>query len=528
MFRAVPGQPIRVPGRSILMACTRSEPTFGASRHRETLMATAAKASIPILISEDRLRAEVIPARVDPGLLTAESLLARLKERGIRIDDDVATRVNRLAEAVRTGERSKNPYLLAQGKVPVDAVGATVELAAAHHDLSEDERADFYESHILTVNEGDKIGVLTPGSPAVPGVDVYGKPVPGAPAINSVEVGENIRVEPDGRTLIAVKAGKVHLARQRVAVLDVVQISGDVDFSTGNVDSPADVLVTGTVRDTFAVKSARSIAIRGAIEGAVVEAAGDVQVSGGIAGRQKAQVVAGGDLATKFCIEASIRAGGNVSISRECMNSRVHVAGRLLMSRGKLVGGFAYAGQGAEIAVAGNEAERPTEIAVGLDPEALAEILRMDELLKKKAETCAKIREKVQPLMAQLKRLTPQQREKATELLYQADEIEAEINRHSEQRKTLLTPASATDRPVITVLSMIYPGVKVIFGDKMAIFRKERKGPIKLERRLLERVEEICLIERASGSLTIMRSYEFKPEPAPAPAAQAPPQAAQA
>jgi len=491
-------------------------------------MAPAAKTSIPILISEDRLRAEIVPARVDPGLLTAENLLARLKERGIPIDEDVTARVNQLTETVRTGERSKDPYLLAQGKAPVDAIGATVELAAAHHDLSEDERADFYESHILTVNEGEKIGILIPGSPAVAGTDVFGKSIPGPPAINSVEVAENVRLEPDGKTLTAAKSGKVHLTRQRISVLDVVQISGDVDFSTGNVDSPADVLVTGTVRDTFAVKSAKSIAVRGAIEGAAVEAAGDVQVSGGIAGRQKAQVVAGGDLATKFCIEASIRAAGNVSVSRECMNSRVHAGGRLLMPRGKLVGGFAYARQGAEIAFAGNEAEKPTEVAVGVDPEALAEILRMDELLKKKAETCAKIREKVQPLMAQLKRLTPQQREKATELLYQADEIEAEINRHNEQRKTLLAPASAAERPVVTVLSMVYPGVKVIFGDKMAIFRKERKGPIKIERRLIERVEEICLIERASGSLTIMRSYEFKPEPTPAPAAQSPPQAAQA
>ncbi|HSW47109.1 MAG TPA: hypothetical protein VLM89_16215, partial [Phycisphaerae bacterium] len=48
---------------------------------------------------------------------------------------------------------------------------------------------------------------------------------------------------------------------------------------------------------------------------------------------------------------------------------------------------------------------------------------------------------------------------------------------------------------VFLVTSVVYPGVKVIFGDRMAVFRKERRGPVKIERRLVDRVEEICVID---------------------------------
>jgi hypothetical protein len=325
-------------------------------------------------------------------------------------------------------------------------------------------------------------------------------------------VGENIRIDADGKTLIATKAGKVLLTQRNISVLAIVEISGDVDFSTGNVDSPTDVLIVGTVRDTFAVKSAKSVSVRGAIEAANVEAGTDVQVSGGIAGRDQGRVRAGGQIASKFCNEAHLEAGGDVNITRECVSSYVHTLGRLTIARGRLIGGFAYAREGAEIKVLGNEAEKPTKIALGADPAVIAQALQIDETIKKKIEACAKIREKVQPLMAQIKRLTPQQRERATELMYQADQIEAEIHEHEQQKRQMLASNSSQVGSSLRVTSIVYPGVKVIFGDKMAIFRNERKGPIKIERRCMDRVDEICLIDECSGSLTSMPSYKYKSE----------------
>jgi len=476
-------------------------------------MPTVAKAASPIRVSEDRLRVEFVPSRVDPHLMNVDDLLSELAEDRIQINDQLTATLRQLQDRAHSGDWPTDPIVLIEGRPPVPGVGAQIEFAAAQHAPTEAERTDFYESHITTVAEGEVVGILTPACPPQDGQDVFGQPIPAAPASSTTEVGENIRLDADGRTLIATTAGKVHLSAGRILVLDVVETPGDVDFSTGNISSQTDVLIGGTVRNTFTVKSTKNVAVRGAIEAAFVEACGDVQVSGGIAGCDRGQVVAGGSITTKFCSEAHLRAGGDITISRECFNSRVHAGSRLIMPRGKLVGGAAYAREGAEIKFLGNATEKPTEIAIGLDPATLAKTSQIEELMKKKTEACARIREKVQPLMAQLGRLTPQQREKATELLHQADQMEAEIHMHEVDMQTLVHATTPRDRGALLVTGTLYPGVKVIFGDRMTIFRKEHKGPIKIERRLIDRVEEICVIESGSGSVTTLISYEYQPTP---------------
>lgn len=470
---------------------------------------------IPIEVSADRLSVSLIVSKADQGTLTAENVFARLCERSIPVTDAVRARVVALVDAVSTGQLSREPFVLAEGKPAVAGIGARVELRSHPEDKTGLEngegRADFYRSRITTVQQGEIIGTFFPETPPIRGVDVFGKPLEGERPIVSLALGENVELAADGKTLIATKAGRLNLNRYCISVLEVVETRSDVDFSTGNIESPTDVLIGGTVRDTFAVRSAKSVAVRGAIEAAVVEAGTDVQVSGGVAGRGQGVVTAGGQITSKFCDEANLRAGGDIVIISECINSRLYAGGRLMIPAGKLVGGYAYAREGAEIEVLGNEADRPTEIAVGVDPVVLAKSAQTDELVKKKREAIAKIREKIQPLMAQLKRLNPQQRERATELMYEADQMEAEILETERKKQEEIARCSPDRKICLLVKHTIYPGVKVVVGgDKVAVFRNERRGPVKIERRLVNRVEEICIVDQISGSVTTMPGYEFR------------------
>ncbi|HOW72436.1 MAG TPA: FapA family protein [Phycisphaerae bacterium] len=469
---------------------------------------------IPIEVSADRLSVSLIVSKTDQGTLTAEHVFARLCERSIPVTDAVRGRVAALVEAVSAGQLSREPFVLAEGKPPVAGIGARVELAPSPEDKAElgdgQGRTDFYRSRIATVGEGEVIGTFFPETPPVAGIDVFGKPVEGERPIVSVALGENVELASDGKTLIASKAGRLNVNRHSVSVVSVVETKSDVDFSTGNIESPTDVLIGGTIRDTFVVKSAKSVAVRGAIEAAVVEAGTDIQVSGGVAGRGQGKVTAGGQITSKFCEEANLRAGGDIVIISECINSRLHALGRLMIPSGKLVGGYAYAREGAEIEVVGNEADRATEIAIGVDPIVLGRSAQADEVVKKKREAIAKIREKIQPLMAQLKRLNPQQRERATELMYEADQMEAEILETERKKQEAIAACSPNRRVCLLVKHTVYPGVKVVLGDKMTIFRNERRGPLKVERRLVNRVEEICVVDQISGSVTTMPGYEFR------------------
>lgn len=479
-------------------------------------MKATARNGIPIEVSKDRLRADCIVAGVDPGLLTSENITDSVQALGIELNDDVQGRVAALVESAASGEPLAGPVVLAEGVAPVHGEGAWVEFLEEAEDQGDpDGRTDFYESRIPTVSEGQVIGFYHPATSVRSGTDVYGKPIKGVKPLHSVELGENVTLAEDGRTMLAAISGKLHVTRREVAVVEAVEVAEDVDFSTGNVDAPADVLINGTVRSGFKVCSPKSVAVRGAIESAVVEAGTDIHVTGGIVGQGKAIVQAGGDLFTKFCSDACLEAQGDITITRECMNSRIRAHGFLYVPRGKVVGGSVYARKGAEIKVLGNMSERRTEVAIGLDPEILPRVEAIDEEIRKKRESAAKVREKIGPLIAQIQRLTSEQREQATMLMFQADEVDVQADELENKKKQLTQAAGPDEKVQLLVTAMVHPGVAVIFGDKMTVFRMERKGPISIERRVIERVEEICAVDRCSGSVTVLPSYTYVPSEEP-------------
>ncbi len=485
-------------------------------------MPAVAERSIRIAIAKDAVRAHLIATDVDPRLINRQHIISSLQELGIPVSEDVMGRIKNIEELARTGKLSDQPILLVEGREPLEGTAARFELApellgGSAAGESDDDRVDFHRSQILTVAADAKIGTFSAEVPVTPGLNVYGKPVMVPAPLRSIQLGKNLQLAEDGKTVLSKVAGKIHLTNYQVTIVPVVEIKNDVDFSTGNVDAPADVLIDGTVRDSFQVKSAGSITVRGAIEAAEVQAGTDLQVNGGIASRGQGRVAAGGELFTKFCIDARIEAAGDITISREALNSNIRTQGSLGIARGKLIGGRVYARQGATLGHVGNEAEVKTIIAIGVDPLALAEAATAGEAIKKKLEAIQKIRQNVQPLMAQLKRLTPAQRERATELLYQADAMEQEVQEHEAKRAAALRQTAPDGREVFLFVQKIaYTGVSLIFGDRMATLHHERKGPFKVVRRVHNRVEEILLIDKISGSVTVLNSREYDAQAAQA------------
>ena len=479
-------------------------------------MPALAERSIRINVSRDGLCAQLVTTDVDPARITEQSITSALQQLKIPIDPPLILLLKQIDQAARSGQVSAEPILLAEGRVPVEGTDARFELAGelappAEEELNEEARADFHRSLILTVDAGTTIGTLVPEVPPVHGVDVFGKPITAAAKSRSIKLGSNLQLAADNRSVVATAPGKVHITRQEISVLPVVEVAADVDFSTGDVEAGTDVLINGTIRDSFHVTSSRSITVRGAIEGAEVHAGTELQVNGGIASRNQGKIIAGGEIFTKFCNDTRLEAGGDITVAREALNSTIRTQGRLLILPGKLIGGKAYAREGAEIYQLGNEANIKTEIALGVDPLALLEVARADELIHKKQEAIAKIRQSVQPLMAQLKRLTPAQRERATELLYQADSMEQEVTAHQQQRTAALRGSSEGHELVLAVHKAAYAGASIIFGDKVATLHQERKGPFKVVCRAENRVEEILLIDKVSGSVSVLGSREYRP-----------------
>lgn len=506
------------------METARPCPSIVKFRRRlDCQMATVTQRPVRIAIAKDGLTAHLITANGDPAQVTSENIISTLREDGLHVDEKVRERVDQIEQIARSGQLPGEPVLLVEGQPASKGSRATFELSA---DLLPDsqsdprnsyQRTDFYRSQILTVPAGQVIGRLVPAVAPAPGMDVFGRPIPPPPCGRSVQLGLNVELAEDRTTVVAKVAGKVHLTSYQIAIVPVVEIAEDVDFSTGNVDASTDVLINGTIRDAFRVKSSASITVRGAIEAAEVHAGTDIQVNGGVASHGQGCLRANGEVFTKFCNEARVEAGGNITIIREAVNSNLRTTGQLFITQGKLLGGRAYARNGAVVNQAGNEANVRTVIAVGVDPLAIAGTACEDEQINTKLQTIDKIRQSVKPLMDHLKRLTPVQRERATELLCQADAMEQEVREQEQKKAEALQQGGADEAEVaVTIGKIVHPGVIVVIGNRMTPLHKARKGPFKIVRRVYNRIEELLLIDKISGSVSVLPSREYTAEAAAA------------
>ncbi len=269
------------------------------------------------------------------------------------------------------------------------------------------------------------------------------------------------------------------------------------------------MLVRGIVKDLFIVKSKKNISIGKLVEAAYLFADEDIEIFGGVKGREKAILAAKGNITAKFLEYVYLEAGGNVEISKQAMDSSIVCQGRLDIKNGSLIAGQSYACQGAIIKSLGSPSGVKTIIGIASNPFVFHRLFEIDQQVETEKQKIEKIRISVAPLMQQLKRLTPEQREKATELMYMADSLESEnTNRHKEKEE-LLASMPDPNTVELTVLSKILPNTEVRIGNRYTTIKEEIKGPVKILLRKIEGVTEMVQVSQSSGSVHTFKSRKL-------------------
>lgn len=477
---------------------------------------------LKVEIADDSLQVWI--RLVDPGdlhSLTFEEIVPALEEAKIAVNDAVRSRIEKLINLMGgEGERPKR-FLIAEGRHAVEGKDGEFlwheSFSTFVQDWQGDGPIDYYDFNSLqTVEKDQPIGTLVPAVAGTNGVDVFGKTLtaPGHPK-KDVELDSSVKLSDDSTTVLANCAGKVVCQEGKLSICEEFEVKRDVDFETGNIDSSVDVHVAGTIRDLFAVKSEKTIAVSGAIEAATVEAKGDVIVRGGIIQRHKGSVSSGRDIVAKFCDGARLHATGCVMVAKELMNSQVYSMEKLLVAQGAVIGGKVYAREGVEVATLGSDACVPTEITVGTDPNVVREVDHLRKSLKPKRLMVERIRQSVQPLMANLKRLSASQKERATELLFKADAAETEIAEAQSEHTRMLERAGAMGIPYVLVSMVIHRGATIRIGRRKITFSKEVRGPVRIEKRKIKTAMEFVAIDQLSGSVTVLPStYVVEQTPA--------------
>ena len=471
-------------------------------------MSTQTESPFLVQVAKDHLSA-TIEARRDAELSTvsAGDVVAALEAAKVAVHDQVTHRIEEYLEALRDPNGPpEGAYEIATGRPSTEGEDGTFtwedSLQQRAAEWCEGASVDFYNmSSIITVEAGTPIGWITPPKLGTDGVDVHANPVRPRRKLKEVVLKNGVELAEDQSCVSATVPGKVVYENHELSICEVVEVRGDVDFETGNLDLSTDTVIRGNVRDLFCVKTKKNLTVGGAIEAATIEAVGNVTVRGGVLNRAKGKVIAGGEIVAKFCDEACLRAQGDIRVGKEVMNSHVHTEGKLLVARGSIIGGEVFARHGVEAATLGSEAGVPTTIAVGTHPDEFRQIEETAKENEKRRASMEKIRQAVGPLMAQLQRLTGAQREQATELMYQADSIEAEIKKSEEEVAAILASTSDEDKPYVLVNSMIHQQVSVSIGDRVYTFQEESKGPVKIERRKIKNYTALVLVNQLTGSV---------------------------
>ncbi len=453
--------------------------------------------------------------------ITEADVRAALEKKKIAIDASVEQRIAGylgLIESQADAEQPEIPakYLIAEGTAPTEPIDAEFiwdERFEQHKPHDPDEPIDYYSlNSIVTVEAETIIGRIVPETAGVAGCNVFGQEIPPQRRRGArIELGNGLELgaeQPD--QVITHAAGRVVEEIGRLRVDEVLQIPGDIDFDTGNVEAKVEVDVRGAIRSNFKVHGKKSLSVGGTIEAADVDLARDVTCMKGVVGNNRqGRVCAGGTITVRFANEAHLTAAGDIQIARSAMNSLIRTDGFLRIENGAIVGGEAYARAGVQAKILGSEAGVVTEIAVGVDPVVLVKLRDLDREIQQHTKMADQIRQRVEPLLASLKRLSREQREKATELLEKADTFELKISDLQTEKQRLLERSVPAEPPRVEVTKWINPGVRISFGLRVWEVSSALKGHHAIEQREISDVTEVVACNKLTGSISVLKTREL-------------------
>lgn len=247
----------------------------------------------------------------------------------------------------------ERPYctdiVVAQGKLPTPGRDGSIIYHfdtdnTVRPELREDGSVDFFKlNNLHQCTKGQVLAEIIPEEKGENGYDVYGSVLLAREVKKAVfDHGRNLEKSKDGLKLISMVDGHVSLVDRAVFVSDVYSVE-DVGTSTGNIEYHGDVEVKGNVCENFSVKTDGNVFVSGVVEGAVIEAGGNIIIARGMHGQNKGRLKAGGNIIAKFISAAEVEADGFVE-AEQIINAKVSAgtninadAGKGLITGGKVV-----------------------------------------------------------------------------------------------------------------------------------------------------------------------------------------------
>lgn len=430
-------------------------------------------------VSEDKMTAVARfypPSNTGASIIGKEEIIDDLRFRKITFGYDMQEIEKFLAD-----RRYCEDIVIARGVEPVQGKDARIEYYF-NTDLSmkparnPDGSVDFF--HLDTINhceKGDVLARLYREVQGKSGKNVYGEPIkPKTVKRMMLKYGRNIQVSEDGCVISSQLDGHVRLDGDKVFVSEVYEVE-NVGPATGNIESNGSVLVRGNVQAGFSIKAKGDVEVRGVVEGADIETAGDIIIARGMNGMGKGTLKAGGSIILKFAENATIEAGTYVesdSILHSRVNAKteVNVDGR----KGFIVGGAIRATEKISCKTLGSPMGASTLVEVGMDPE---QKMRLQDLQKEIMEITKSLHN-IRPILVEAtqklrkgEKFPTEQMQYIQSLAISNKRLTEQLEENQRELNVLEKMMQGQSQACVCVSDEAYGGTKISIGDASMVLK---------------------------------------------------------
>jgi len=447
-----------------------------------------------VKISPDEMFAEmtIVPPQGGGKEITLDSAKNALTEHGVvfGIKEDV---IKKLVDKAARAKEDPTIFLesiedvVAEGQFVQNGADAKLELlfesetkkeeteqAAQGEGQQEAERVDYKNvKSIQNVKKGQVLAKKVPPTNGINGRTVTGKEIKAEPGKDvKFILGKGIEPAADNPELfVAASDGQVIFKNNKLEVLAIYEINGDVDLSIGNIDFVGSVIIHGNVGE-FKIKAGEDVVIDEVADGTEIIAGGKVMVKGGIVGK-KARVIAQDDITTKYIRNAYVETEKNILVNEAAMHSTLISGGKITVmgAKGLIVGGTIAAAYEVSAKEIGAKMATPTEISIGETPKmreemqkATTELKNIEEQLDKTKKGILFLKDLQQKSGGQL---PPDKRDLMAKLTRTQFKLMTDQKKWEEVKSKLEAKAKelqTTKRGKVNCLGICYTGVKIVIN----------------------------------------------------------------
>ena len=401
-------------------------------------------------------------------------------------DKDVTHGIKKDAIQQVLSNNTTEKCLIAESAPPQHGEDATFKsLFAAAKDsrpqVNDDGSVDYHEiGSFITVNAGDQLMRKIPPTKGTNGVDVYGKAILAKPGkdIHYASRLSGVEIDKDDRSLlIASTGGQPEIVDNGMTVSPVINVK-DVDLSTGNIDFDGTVNIKGDVVEGMKIIASGDVIINGMMEGANIQADGNIIISKGVIGRGElraengepgsgaAILKSGQSIEARFIENAIVHADENVTAGELVSHSEITTLNQVLVGKkgakkGHILGGKTKAVMAIEAQIFGSQANVKTFIEVGNNPELHGRSQKANEQYEEKLGE----QQKLTTLIIRLKgQADPKSQSILARAISTLKKLNEELATIKEAKSQLEKQDLLTDSAKATVRKHAFPGVSVTIG----------------------------------------------------------------